>query len=99
MKNIYKIKFADKESKEEFVKYTDKDIFLKERKKSVTVKAKNKDKVRDMIENAERTSYHYGEGYCFGEENEDYKIKKEFIEKEKEENVDYDDGYDDDYEL
>ncbi len=89
-KKIYKIKFVDKEQTEKFVKnlksFTDEKI-LKEKKKSVIVSAKDKDAVRNMIANVERLDSHYGSGYCFGEEDEDYFIKKvaEEIKKEKKE--------------
>jgi hypothetical protein len=85
-KKIYKIKFVDKEQTEKFVKnlesFTDEKI-LKEKKKSVIVAAKDKDAVRDMIVNAERLDSHYGSGYCFGEEDEDYFIKKVADSKEE----------------
>lgn len=85
-KKIYKIKFVDKEQTEKFVKnlesFTDERI-LKEKKKSVIVAAKGKDAVRDMIVKAERLDSHYGSGYCFGEEDEDYFIKKVADSKEE----------------
>ena len=85
-KKIYKIKFVDKEQTEKFVKnlesFTDERI-LKEKKKSVIVAAKDKDAVRDMIVKAERFDSYYGNGYCFGEEDEDYFIKKVADSKEE----------------
>lgn len=75
---VYKIKFQDKESKKAFSDYNRHnraviDDFSK--KKSVIVRAADKDEVREMLAEAERGSYHRGDGYCFGTENEDYKIK------------------------
>jgi len=69
---------------------------LKEKKKSVIIAAKDKNAVRDMIVNAERLGSHYGSGYFFGLEDEDYFIKKvadskeEYEEMKKEKKEEYD---------
>ncbi len=72
---LYKIKFEGeqpKKARKEFEDYNYfDDYFIDSKKKSVIVKAKNKDKVRDIIETTERKT-----AYCFGSENEDYFIKK-----------------------
>ena len=56
---------------------------IKGKNKSVIIEAKHKDDVRNIICDVERRSYHIYDdiigdydGYCFGEENEDYFIKK-----------------------
>lgn len=72
---LYKIKFVGEGSKESRREFDDhnhfEDYLIDTKKKSVIVKAKNKDKVRDIIEITERRT-----AYCFGLENEDYFIKK-----------------------
>ncbi len=77
-KKIYKLKFDTKESVDAFVDLLP-DTSLGDKKKSVFVKAKNKDGVRNMIERAERKSTRPDspiDGYCFGWEGTNYSIKK-----------------------
>ncbi len=77
---VYKLKFLGaepKEAKKEFVKYNDgKDFLLDDKKKSVVIKAHDKDEVREMIARTERESSYCDYGYCFGVEDEDFSIKK-----------------------
>lgn len=76
-KRIYKLKFDTKESVDAFIDLLP-DTSLGDKKKSVFVKAKNKNGVRNMIERAERKSTGYDSNYeyCFGFEGTNYKIKK-----------------------
>ena len=77
---VYKLKFLGgepKEAKKEFVKYNEgKDFLLDDKKKSVVIKAHDKDEVREMIARTERESSYCDYGYCFGVEDEDFSFKK-----------------------
>lgn len=89
-KKVYEVKFQKKKQAETLADYVPGHNYLGKEKKSVIVKAKNKDKVRDMIDRAADECLYFEDDRYIGEEGEEFTIKKiadsvEEYEEEEEE--------------
>lgn len=90
MKKIYKIKFDNKKVVKHFtsdiLSTCHKSPILDEKKKSI-IKAENKEKARDIVDDAKRYGLYYFD-YYYGVEDIDYTIKK-IADSEEEYNDEY----------